>query len=215
MSPDEIAASFTRPDGTYHFARWGRPIAPVIFGVEESSLGMLKGAIEAAVHLAGHKMAETDPELGANLMIFFCRDWSELGAVPNLGQLLPGLETLVPRLEAAGAARYGTYRFDETGAIKASFSVLRMDARLQEAPADALALSEAARALLSWSEAAFAKRSPLALLPGGAPALSPEIAALIRAAYDPIMPACAQDPSHALRLAARIGIPPPATSNRG
>lgn len=33
---------------------------------------------------------------------------------------------------------------------------------------------------------------------------SAEIAALIRAAYDPILPDTASDPSHALRLAARL-----------
>jgi len=32
-----------------------------------------------------------------------------------------------------------------------------------------------------------------------------QIAAVIRAAYDPVMPAATQDPSHALRLAARVG----------
>jgi len=35
--------------------------------------------------------------------------------------------------------------------------------------------------------------------------LRPDIAALLRAAYDPILPDAAQDASHALRLAARIG----------
>ncbi|MEL7181186.1 MAG: hypothetical protein AAFN63_15255, partial [Pseudomonadota bacterium] len=63
---------FTRADGSYVFARWGRPIVPVVFGVDEASLAVFKGAIEAVVTLAAHQMAETDPELGANLMIFFC-----------------------------------------------------------------------------------------------------------------------------------------------
>jgi hypothetical protein len=39
----------------------------------------------------------------------------------------------------------------------------------------------------------------------GQTVLRPEVAAVIRAAYDPVMPAVASDPSHALRLAARIG----------
>jgi hypothetical protein len=34
--------------------------------------------------------------------------------------------------------------------------------------------------------------------------LRPELAALIRAGYDPVMPAVARDSSHALRLAARV-----------
>ncbi len=39
---------------------------------------------------------------------------------------------------------------------------------------------------------------------GGATILRPEIADLIRAAYDPVMPDVADDASHALRLAARL-----------
>ena len=34
--------------------------------------------------------------------------------------------------------------------------------------------------------------------------LRPEVATLIRAAYDPVLPHAAQDTSHALRLAARM-----------
>ncbi|MGX0876189.1 hypothetical protein ACSSV4_000864 [Roseovarius sp. MBR-154] len=34
--------------------------------------------------------------------------------------------------------------------------------------------------------------------------LRPEIGALIRAGYDPVLPAVAEDPSHALRLSARL-----------
>eukprot|EP01036_Dinobryon_divergens_P039337 gene39337-51841_t len=63
MTPDQVQALFTRADGTYLFARWGRPIVPVVFGVEDATLAVVKGAVEAVVALAGHKMAETDPEL--------------------------------------------------------------------------------------------------------------------------------------------------------
>ncbi len=62
LTPDQIEAHFSRADGSYGFARWGRPIVPVVFGVEEATLQTVKGAIEAVVTLAGHKMAETDPE---------------------------------------------------------------------------------------------------------------------------------------------------------
>lgn len=91
MTPAEIEALFTRADGSYAFARWGRPIAPIVFGVEDSTLATVKGAIEAVVTLAGHQMAETDPELGSNLMVFFFRDWDELMGVPDLDRLIPGL----------------------------------------------------------------------------------------------------------------------------
>ena len=45
--------------------------------------------------------------------------------------------------------------------------------------------------------------SPLARV-GERVILRPEIGAVIRAGYDPVMPAVARDASHALRLAARL-----------
>ncbi len=36
--------------------------------------------------------------------------------------------------------------------------------------------------------------------------LRPDVANLIRAAYDPVMPMAARDASHALRLTARMGV---------
>ena len=41
MEPDAVARLFTRADGSYLFARWGRPIAPVVFGVEEETVRIL------------------------------------------------------------------------------------------------------------------------------------------------------------------------------
>lgn len=203
MTPDQVQALFTRKDGSYLFARWGRPIVPVVFGVEEATLSVVKGAIEAVVALAGHKMAETDPELGANLMIFFFRDWSELPEVPNLDRLIPDLAPLCARLEAQAANQYRAFRFDPDGAIKAAFVFLRMDAALSELSADALALNEAAQIILLWGEKAFAESSPLARV-GEAVILRPEIAGVIRAGYDKGLPQVARDGAHAYRLAARV-----------
>ena len=203
---DQVAALFTRKDGTYIFARWGRPIVPVVFGVDAASLAVFKGAIEAVVTLANHQMAETDPELGANFMIFFCRDWAELKEVPHLGDLVPDLGPLVARLQDAQANQYRIFRFDENGAIRAAFVFLRMDAHLSEAPADTLALSQAVQTILLWSDTAFDAMPPLAMIEGKA-VLRPEIADVVRAAYDPVLPAAAMDASHALRLAARLPRP--------
>ena len=197
------ASYFTRSDGTYVFARWGRLIVPVVFGVDDATLSVFKGAIEAIVALAGHKMAETDPELGANLMVFFCRDWEELADVPHLDRLVPDLGPLVARLQEADANQYRIFRFDEAGAIKAAFVFLRMDSHLQEVGADTLALGQAAQTILLWSDLAFRDKPPLAIVEGRS-VLRSEVADVIRAAYDPVMPAFARDPSHALRLAARI-----------
>lgn len=205
MTPAEIQSLFTRSTGEYLCARWGRPIVPVVFGVEVATLSVVKGAVEAVVMLAGHRMAETDPELGANLMVFFFRDWAELPQVPKLDRMIPDLLPLCDRLEKAGANQYRIFRFDADGAIKAAFVFIRMDADLEAVPAETLALQQAAQIILLWSDRAFASTSPLARV-GETVILRPEIGALIRLAYDPALPAVARDPSHALRLAARLAM---------
>ncbi|MFV0358699.1 hypothetical protein [Tropicimonas sp.] len=204
MTPQQIEALFTRPDGSYLCARWERPVAPVVFGVDDATLSLLKGACEAVIALAGHRMAATDAETGANLMVFFLRDWAELLDVPDLGRLVPGLAALVARLRAADANQYRAFRFEKSGAIRAAMVFLRMDEALSAMPADNLSLDQMIRIILLWSETAFRDRSPLALSRDGATVLRPEIAGIVRAAYDPAMPPAATDPSHALRLAARI-----------
>ena len=68
MTPEEVESYFTRNDGTFLFARWGRPVAPVVFGLDDNSLAILKGAIEAVMSLTNQQMSETDPELGSNFM---------------------------------------------------------------------------------------------------------------------------------------------------
>lgn len=206
MTAEEIEALFVRESGEYAFARWGRPLAPVVFGVEEATLSVVKGAIEAVCQLSGNTVTETDPELGANFIWFFFSEWSELPEVPNLDRLVPDLGRLVARLEAADANQYRVFRFDEDGAIKACFVFLRMDVHLQKVPAETLALSQAVQSMLLWSDLAFRDRSPLAVA-GETTVLRPDIAGLIRAAYDPVMPGAAYDRSHALRLAARM-VPP-------
>ncbi len=204
MDVTEIEPLFTRADGSYLCARWGRPIVPVVFGVEDETVALLKGAFEAVCLLAGHQMAETDPELGVNVMMFFCRDWDELAAVKDLDRLVPELPELVGRLIRADANQYRIFRFDESGAIKACFIFLRMDVALEAVPADALALGQAVQSIVLWSDVAFNRTSPLAMA-GDKAVLRPEVADVIRAVYDPVMPAVAQDASHALRLAARLG----------
>ena len=206
LTADEIEALFTRADGTFLCARWGRPIAPVVFGVEDATLSVVKGAFEAVCALAGHTMAETDPELGVNTMVFFCRDWAELIRVPDLDRLVPDLGPLVERLVAQDANQYRIFRFDAGGAIRACFIFIRMDAEMAKVPADTLALSQAVQSILLWSDRAFTESSPLAVADGVA-VLRPEIAGVIRAAYDPVLPAVAQDASHALRLFARLEAP--------
>jgi len=203
LEPDEIEALFTRGSGDFVFARWGRPIAPVVFGVEEATLQVVKGALEAVTVLAGHKLAETDMELGSNLMVFFFSEWAELPEVPGMDRLVPDLGPLVEKLSAVEANQYRFFRFDEAGAIKACFVFLRMDEHLDAVPVETLALSQIVQSYLLWSDEAFKERSPLAVA-GDKVILRPDVAGLIRAAYDPVLPAAATDSSHALRLYARM-----------
>ena len=198
----QVEALFTQA-GSYRFARWGRPIVPVVFGIDDATLAVVKGAIEAVVALAGHRMAATDPELGANFMLFFVRDWEELLALPQLADMFGDVPALVARLRAQAANQYRSFRFDEAGAIRACFAFVRMDAALADLPAETLALGQAVQMILAWGEGAFAARPALAQARGVA-LLRPEVAALIRAAYDPALPAAATDAAHALRLAARL-----------
>ena len=81
----------------------------------------MKGAFEAVAVLVGHRMADTDPELGDNCMVFFFRDRSEPIEVPDLDRLVPGLAELVERLETADANQYRVFRFDPDSGIRAAF----------------------------------------------------------------------------------------------
>jgi hypothetical protein len=204
LTPVEIESLFTRTDGTYLCARWGRPIAPVVFGADDATLLIIKDALSAVATLAGHDMIDIDPELGSNLMVFFVRDWSELTATPNLDCLIPELAALVPRLEKADANQYRFFRFDAVGGIKAAFVFIRMDGALSEVPAETLALSQAVQTILLWSDLAFTQTSPLAVTTNGMALLKPEIASVIRAVYNPVLPVTTNDPSHASHVAARV-----------
>ena len=199
----DVKALFTGADGSYRFARWGRPIVPVVFGTDDATLAVIKGAVEAVVTLAGHKMALTDPDLGANFMLFFIRDWAELPPVPGLDRLVPDVGLLCDRLAARNANQYRLFRRDGAGAIKAVIVFLRMDDALSAMAAEDLALLQAVEAICLWSDRAFVGQSPLAQIAGRG-VLRRQIAAVIRAAYDPVMPVTSDDPSHALRLHARL-----------
>lgn len=204
LTVQEIEKFFIGSSGDYVFARWGRPIAPVVFGTLDETLIIMKTAVEAVCSASGHTIQELDPDIGSNLMFFFFRDWSELRGVPDLDQMIPNLEILLVRLETAKANQYRTFRFDENGAIKACFVFLRMDEALNKLSAESLALAQVVKAMLLWSDIAFKDGSPLVMLENGATVMCPEITAILKAAYDPTMPPKANDPSHSLRMAARV-----------
>lgn len=188
MTPDSILRLFTREDGSFLCAPWGRPVAPVIFGLADDSLDIFRTALRAGYAHAGHPVTETDPEMGSNLMLFFMRDWNELSGVPDLDRLT-GMPDLAGRLTAQEADHYRLFRFDADGAIRACLCFVRMGGALAHAHPAHLAEALTMRSLLSFA----CEVAP-----------SAELAALIRAAYDPVLPVAARDPGHALRLWARL-----------
>ena len=122
-----------------------------------------------------------------------------------MDRLVPDLGPLVSRLKAADAAQYRFFRYDADGAIRAAFLFIRMTPQMASLSAETIALTNAVQIILTWGPDAFAGVSPLGIHPDGdVVVLKPDVANLIRAAYDPVMPVQATDPSHALRLAARL-----------
>lgn len=213
----EIEALFTRGDGEggFRFARWGRPFAPAVFGTDDDGIRLIEDALRALAPLTGLPLADTDPELGANFLVFFVNDWDELTATPTLDKLIPDVARLVSVLKGAGANQYRIFGFEPgadgaPGAIRICVTLLRYDADLQAVTPPALALTQVAQALLLWSDQAFRAQSPIALveLEDGPlrAALRPEIADVLRAAYDPAIPPASREPALALRLAARVAL---------
>lgn len=201
---DWVAARFTRADGTFRFARWGRPLAPVIVGTDDAGCRTFEAAVTAVAGIAGVGVGEIDAETGANFLVYIVNDWTELETAPNLVRLIPNLGELVAALVARGANQYRIFGFDEAGAIRLCISLLRYDEELQRVSAQTLAVGQAVQGMLLWSDAAFGAESPLAMTEDGTCVVKPAYADLMRAAYDPVLPAVADDPSFALRLAARL-----------
>ena len=195
---------FTSPNQRYHFARWGRPIAPVVFGIGDETLPHLKDAIAMTVGISGGMLAETDPELGANFMWFFCRDWDEMLVIPDFEKLIPNFENLITGLQEQNATRYRSFGFDKDGAIQLCVVLIRVDSATERLSLQTLGTSETFQSLLTFGENAFDMHSPIATIKANNLCIvKPEYAAVVRAAYDPALPAASNDPAHALRVSAR------------
>lgn len=195
--------------GAFKFARWGCPIAPAVIGLDETGARLFTEAVRAVAEIARHPTEDLDPEMGANFLIYVMRDWADAARAPNLPNFLPALPGLIERLNAAEANRYRVFAFDDQGAIRAAITLLRYDEQMRAAPVDYIALSEAALGLLVYDEAGVADDRPVVMKAFGEgdarAVLSPWHAGLLRAAYDPVIPAGSKDPALALRLAARLG----------
>ena len=204
MKPEDVEKYFTRNDGSFSFSRWGRSVAPVAFGLEDKSISILKGAIEAVLSLTSQQISETDPELGSNFMFFFLSDWLELQEVPHLDKLIPNMSALLEKLLEVEANQYRIFRFDREGAIRACFVFIKMDKHLKNVPPKTLMLSQVVQSVLLWSDNVFTHNSPLLVTQDNHTLLKPTISNLIKVAYDPTLPNASNDSSLAMRMSARV-----------
>ena len=194
----------------FKFARWSGSISPVVVGLDDKGTQLFEEAIGAIAEVAGLKIDEIDPEMGANMMVYVMGDWAHAKQAPNLPTFLPDLPALIDRLNQANANRYRVFAFDDAGAIRASITLLRYDEQMQEAPVDYIALTEAVLATLVFDERGVAEDRPVIIAKFedddyALAVLSPWHAKLLKAAYDPTIPAASGETSLAMRLAARVG----------
>lgn len=194
----------------FKFARWGCAISPVVVGLDDKGTQLFEEAISAIAEVADLKVEELDPEMGANMMIYIMGDWSHADKTPNLPNFLPDLPALVERLNKANANRYRVFAFDDQGAVRASITLLRYDEQMQEAPVDYIALTEAVLATLVFDERGVSEDRPIVMAKFededvARAVLSPWHARLLKAAYDPTIPAASGETALAMRLAARVG----------
>lgn len=205
MDAAKIEKLFTMSDGEFSFARWNRPIAPIAFGVDDETLTHLKSAIVTTVGLTGHNIAETDPELGSNFMWFFCQDWDEILAVPDLEKMIPNLKKIISHLQTSTTKTYRVFSFDGDGGIKMCVQMVKVADETADMSIQTLAVGETYQCLALFGPQAFADESPIGQIEeNGLVIAKPEYAALIRAAYDPVLPVATKDNTHAMRLAPRV-----------
>ena len=150
MDPAAIETLFTRPDGSFLCARWGRPVAPVVFGLADDSLDIFRGAIRAGFAHARHPVVDTDPETGANLMLFFVRDWPDLADIPDLGRLTDAERAaLAEGSVKAWQGQSDNGRFNEN--VREAVDGVRNDPAAREALAAALKMLDMAVLRLGWA----------------------------------------------------------------
>lgn len=204
MSDVEILKLFER-DGKYKFSRWNKPISPVVFGVDDNSLVAIRAAFSNVVELTPLSLADLDPELGANFLVFFCLEWNELNGIPNLNRLILDLPTLLVTLDENQANQYRTFSFSSEGAINVSVLLLKYDNDLSSVSVQTLATSQMFQSILLWSQDAFKDESPIAIVKANNMCvIKPFYAGLVKAAYDPVLPDYSDDSTHALRLESRL-----------
>ena len=61
MINKKICDLFSR-DKNYHFARWSKPLSPVIFGVDDQSLIAIKSAFSEVLSIASLELTDFDSD---------------------------------------------------------------------------------------------------------------------------------------------------------
>ena len=206
MSLEKIRKLFSHK-GVYKFSRWNKPISPVVFGVNDTSLSELKSAFSEVVSLSYNPLSDIDPDFGSNFMTFFCSDWEELHGIPNLEKLIINLGELVKSLERRGSNQYRSFRFSSDGSIRLCILLLKYDKELASVSVQTLGTNQMLQSILLWSPEAFKEESPIAYTrKNNYCFIKPFYSALIKASYDRVLPDVSYDSDHALRLMARVNI---------
>lgn len=218
-----VTALFTRSEAStseiggerFQFARWTRPLAPAVFGVSEESVSVIVEGVAEAAEMVGLGCVDEDPDLGANLLFFFCDAWPDLKKTPNLPRLIPDLDRLLTLLAAAGANQYRIFTFGPDGGLRLCVVLLRYDAEMAQFSPASLALGQATQALLLWSDEAFANDSPVTVRRGGKAMIKSRYARLLKAAYQGDAPAYSTDPALAEALVDKMQAAPSGRRRRG
>ena len=152
-------------------------------------------------------MSDFDPDLGANLLMFFCSKWAELNTIPNLNKLIPNISDLLENLDQNQANQYRTFSFSPDGAINFVVVLLKYDLELSSVSVQTLGVSQMFQSVLLWSHDAFKDDSPIAVIKETNRCIvKPFYSALLKAAYDPVLPDYSVDEIHAMRLEARVRV---------
>ena len=204
MTPDQIRACFTQPDGRFLFARFADPVATLALGLGGERERALAAALKAAAADWGLPVASEDgSDAGASLMIVGVETWDDLLELPGLvdagalGSTAALVRDLTER-DRVALRRFG--RDDEgDGRLQQVVSFQRLGSHVGQKPADRFAEVELFLCALRWSAGVWA--NPVTDAGGH---LLPHLVALVRAAYRPEMPNSSTDPSLADRLAAAM-----------
>ena len=203
MTPDQIAAYFTKPNGDFLFRRWGTPIVPHVFGPTAPESDQIYRAFETISSVSGHPFVRSPDGAGMNLTFFFVNEASDMMRLPGSEGFLGMLAMLVKHLTAGKAALRRNFTTDSaTGAINQMTMIARTKSWLRHDPPNVLALR---LTLLTHLTLAMTRGPEAPLLDPGAPGgLHRNLAAILRVAYDPSLPDASTDPAICTQIAALI-----------